>query len=510
MNISNYPVETQKLINNVSITVYNPSSRVFSSLKKLEPIAKKTNDKALMGFVYYTYALGYLIREKHDQFMHYLKLAIKYLLRTGEKDYLARAYNLFAVEAKTNGCYEIAYDYYNIASSFVKEDKNSLPRAMMDANLGDLSSQMGDYKKACAYMKKSMPTIRRHSEEATFFKNTLIIQSNLGLCYLSLGNLEEAKKIIDDFNKYTDKEIKDAGEEVVLIVLLLRLRYAVNTNNKEDIQKYAQKFFKTLNVPSIVCELITELKTLFYELLGLGDYKLAGKLIEIMKDKFEKNVYALMILAQIKKDYYEALNKPRKVLESYIERDELTRKQLARQNQTAFESIELMELLKELRIEGQITQEENVKLQNKAETDALTNLPNRYALNRHLDEAYSKALEENGTIGLGIADVDNFKNYNDTYGHLKGDECLIAVAKVLAEVAKEHNIFVARYGGDEFVFLYGNKSDEEILEIEKEIYRKSPISITHGYTSTTVDENKKIWDYLADADRILYRKKKRR
>ena len=73
--------------------------------------------------------------------------------------------------------------------------------------------------------------------------------------------------------------------------------------------------------------------------------------------------------SDLKKDYYEALNKPKKVLESYIERDELTRKQLAKQNQTAFESIELMELLKELRIEGQITQEENVILQNKAETD---------------------------------------------------------------------------------------------------------------------------------------------
>ena len=510
MKIASYPSEIQNLINNVSISVYNPNSHVFSSLKKLEPFAKKNNDKSLLGFVYYTYAFAYLMRENHDDFMHYLKLAIKYLLRTGEKDYLARAYNLFAVEAKTNGCYEIAYDYYNIASSFVRDEKNSLARAMMDANLGDLSSQMGDYKKACSYMKKSMPTIRRHSEEATFFKNTLIIQGNLGLCYLSLGNIEEAKKVIDEFDNYTFKEIKEAGEEVVLIVILLRLRYAVNIKNTEDIKKYGLEFFKTLKTPSIVCELITELKTLFYELLNIGDYKFAGKLIEEMKHKFEKNTYALMILAQLKKDYYEALNKPMKVLESYIERDELTRKQLAKQNQTAFESIELMELLKELRIEGQITQEENVILQNKAETDALTNLPNRYALNRHLDEAYSKALEENGTIGLGIADVDNFKNYNDTYGHLKGDECLIAVSKVLAEVAKENNIFVARYGGDEFVFLYGDKSDEEILKIEKEIYRRSPISITHGYTSTTVDENKKIWDYLADADRILYRKKKRR
>ncbi len=510
MNISSYSPEIQKLINDVSISVYNPNSHVFSSLKKIEPFAKKKDDKALLGFVYYTYALAYLMREKHDEFIHYLKLAIKYLLRTAEKDYLARAYNLFAVEAKTNGCYEIAYDYYNIASSFVREDKNSLPRAMMDANLGDLSSQMGDYKKACAYMKKSIPTIKRHAKETTFFKNALIIQSNYGLCQLSLGNNSETKKVIDELNKYPDSKLKDVGDEVVLIILLLRFRYAISVNDESDIKKYGKDFYKILKVSTIVSELITELKILFYELLRIKEYKLAGKLLEVMKVKFEKNTYALMTLAQIKKEYYEALNKPRKVLESYIERDELTRQQQQMQNRTAFESIELMQLLKDLKVEGQITQDENEILQKNAETDALTNLPNRYALNRHLDEAYSKALEENGKIGLGIADVDNFKNYNDTYGHLKGDECLIAVAKVMAEVAEENNIFVARYGGDEFVLLYGDKSDEEILRIEKDLYERSPISITHGYTSAIVDENKKIWDYLADADRILYRKKKRR
>ena len=510
MNISSYSEEIQKLIHSVPLAIYDSNNRVFSSLKKLEPIAKQKNDDSLLGFVYYTYALGYLLREKHEKFIDYLKLAIKHLLRTGEKDYLARAYNLFAVEAKTNGCYEIAYDYYNIASSFVKGDKDSLPGAMMDANLGDLSSQMGDYKKACAYMKKSIPTIKRHSEESTFFKNTLIIQSNLGLCCLSLNDIKEAKKVIDELDRYSKEELADVGEDVEIMILLLRFRYALITKNKKDFESVGKKVFKVLDSNLVVSELVKEFKTLFNELLKFKYVKQADKLIKILQKKYENNIYASMILADMKKDYYELLKMPKKVLETYIERDELTRKQLSKQNQTAFESIELMKLLKDLRTEGIETQEENTILQNRAETDALTNLPNRYALNRYLDNAYSTALENNGRIGLGIADIDGFKNYNDTYGHLKGDECLISVSEVLADIAKKHNVFVARYGGDEFVFIYNDKSEKEILKIEKEMYKKSPISITHGFTTAIVDENKKIWDYLAEADRILYRKKKRR
>ena len=351
--------------------------------------------------------------------------------------------------------------------------------------------------------------IKRHVEEVTFFKNTIIIQTNLGLCYLSLHNNEQAKKIIDELDQYNINKLKALGEEIVLIILLLKLRYALSIKNDVEIQKYAKDCIKALKTNAIISELVIELRIVINELLEKKYINIAGDMIEIMSDKMEKNTYASMILADLKKDYYQAANKPKKMLESYIERDELTRKQMRIQNRTTYESIEFMSLLEELRKEKIKAKEENILLQNQAETDSLTKLPNRYSLNRHLEQAFSTALKNNSEIGLGIVDVDDFKNYNDTYGHLKGDECLIAVANVILDIAKENDVYVARYGGDEFVLLYIDKTKEEIIKIEKEMLKRSPISITHGFTIAKVTEDTKIWDFIAEADHILYKKKAR-
>ncbi|WP_210360614.1 diguanylate cyclase domain-containing protein, partial [Borreliella garinii] len=62
-----------------------------------------------------------------------------------------------------------------------------------------------------------------------------------------------------------------------------------------------------------------------------------------------------------------------------------------------------------------------------------------------------KALESKEVIIVGMLDIDNFKNYNDNYGHTNGDECLKLIAKALYKVSLKYKIDVARYGGEEFI-----------------------------------------------------------
>lgn len=96
--------------------------------------------------------------------------------------------------------------------------------------------------------------------------------------------------------------------------------------------------------------------------------------------------------------------------------------------------------------------EDNERLARLSNTDALTGLANRRSLDARLAEMLEQAAKEQRPVSLAMIDVDHFKRYNDHYGHQAGDECLAAVAAVLARSERAGDL-VARYGGEEFVVV---------------------------------------------------------
>lgn len=85
--------------------------------------------------------------------------------------------------------------------------------------------------------------------------------------------------------------------------------------------------------------------------------------------------------------------------------------------------------------------------------DGLTGVYNRFYFDAEYPLEFDRAKRTNQPLSLVIIDVDHFKHYNDAFGHLKGDTCLIAVARALAEVLQRPADFVARYGGEEFAIV---------------------------------------------------------
>lgn len=103
------------------------------------------------------------------------------------------------------------------------------------------------------------------------------------------------------------------------------------------------------------------------------------------------------------------------------------------------------------------------ELHNLAHYDALCNILNRRLFDIKLDQAISKAKEENSSFKLLFIDLDNFKNINDTYGHSAGDMVLKSVAKNIKKLIKKEDIF-ARIGGDEFSLIIETSSNEEYID----------------------------------------------
>lgn len=100
-------------------------------------------------------------------------------------------------------------------------------------------------------------------------------------------------------------------------------------------------------------------------------------------------------------------------------------------------------------------------LQNQTETDPLTGIGSRYKYQKYAANLIQKALRQNDKVYVVIADIDNFKRFNDTYGHIEGDNVLTEVANCMSSLLQPHELG-CRLGGEEFVFILTGNDDSKL------------------------------------------------
>jgi len=125
----------------------------------------------------------------------------------------------------------------------------------------------------------------------------------------------------------------------------------------------------------------------------------------------------------------------------------------------------------------------NKKLRILSNYDDLTNLPNRRYLFNYLEKEINLSFRQKKPLTLLIIDIDFFKEYNDNYGHIKGDHCLKTIAQLLNSALKRKSDFVARYGGDEFIIILPNTEKQGAMNIIAEIKKAMDFAnIEHNYS----------------------------
>lgn len=159
------------------------------------------------------------------------------------------------------------------------------------------------------------------------------------------------------------------------------------------------------------------------------------------------------------------------------------------------------------------------KFKRLASIDGLTGLQNRHAFNQYLAEQIRLSVRMNRPIGLLMIDIDLFKEFNDTYGHLGGDDCLQRIAIAMSESLVRPTDYIARYGGEEFVVLLPDTCIEGATIVANRLlmavqdlaipHQSSPeeiITISIGVTSCCtpdIDKN----SLIQQADILLYKAK---
>ena len=161
-------------------------------------------------------------------------------------------------------------------------------------------------------------------------------------------------------------------------------------------------------------------------------------------------------------------------------------------------------------------------IKRQAVFDALTEIPNRLSFSEHIFKEFQRSNRAHEPLSVIMCDIDNFKAYNDTYGHGSGDNCLRQVAQTIKKALVRPGDFCARYGGEEFVIILTDTSHNGAMHVAEKIrlniielkiiHEKSLplqlVSLSLGVATSTDQPLSSHEELLKNADTALYLAKK--
>ena len=161
------------------------------------------------------------------------------------------------------------------------------------------------------------------------------------------------------------------------------------------------------------------------------------------------------------------------------------------------------------------------QLESLSQQDALTGLANRRHLDEMIKNEWNRSMRYRTPLTIMMIDIDYFKHYNDSLGHLEGDRCLKKIATCIAKIAARSGDLAARYGGEEFILVFamtdqaqGIKQAELLIDLIKDLQIPHPsstvapyVTVSIGVASTTPHINQNHIDFIKSADNALYQAK---
>lgn len=452
--------------------------------------------------------LGEACCQNHDleQAYYYLSSGITGLAKTDEYELICRVYNELGILLQNQSNYISAQEAFMCCISIGRANRLYLFEAMGCQNFASLCEELNDYEDALLYRYRCLEcyelTEQSPQERApyiianiSYIVNLYVLQDNKELAMSSYSDL---LAMLRDYPEYED----------TFEVWISKLYYNnyVSDEKQELIAK--ENCLRHFNI----CEDYT---IYFDELTALATYLLMTKdysELETLLDNMEKTcveqsfVNHNLHIASLRIQMYTELGDQEKVKDAaylYVTHAENKKAEIDK-------SFALT-----LKLQRDLAQQKasNLFLSEQADRDSLTGIANRKKLNEVIDELFIVANKEGKSLGVEILDIDFFKEVNDTMGHKAGDELLICMANILKQIQSD-NIFVARYGGDEFIVYYYDMTDMEILEKAKfirneiELLRQAMqlplLSVSQGIVNHVPLPLNRAWDYMNVADETLY------
>lgn len=495
------------------------------SLKYCEDIiayGEEHQEDGLIALGYYHKGVVYYVLNDGMHFYEAVTNALSYLSKVEDWDLMARCYNFLGIFSVNHGNAAIGLDYYLNALKCCQQGDNQAFASTVKINRGVLNIIYGRYEDAISVLQEALDYCSKHPEHPRYDDYMICIYENMAKAYLCKGDLIEAKCCFENIHNEHEEFLED---EVLLTVLATEAMYYHLAGKDEKCEKIIARIHKeiTPNLPimDMFDDFYDYLKVLFERDCKEEFWQLIDIMEPMVKSLDITNLILKILAMKIK--FYRKHKMNAEYLQAAALYFEYSERATVENNTMMNNVLNLRRSLEEINLEKQEIEQTNVILREKSETDALTGLHNRFRLNDYSEEVFQRAVDNGTSLTVEIMDLDNFKGYNDMYGHQKGDECLQQIASAIKSM-EEFGAFTARYGGDEFVLIYEGKTKDEVVEYAAELRKRvlnleiehamskvsNVMSISQGLCWDIPVHGNRMWDYLHSADDMLYRVKQRK
>jgi len=530
MNIRDYDSNIQELYKKIIEKRAKYDTEAVSFLDKLIEIAKQLKDYALIGYCHYYYSEIYCMYIFDPaKFKKNIIEAMKYLQKANEFSQLARCYNVLGIDAMLHGNISVALDYFLAANNYSENDTDTNLHGVVLSNISNIYFQIADYKKALNFCLESRKVMDNFRDDTLYTRNILLSYNMAVQCYQALPG--GAARYLT----YMEEELENAyilenstghpfeiNDRIYLSDIEIRVFHFMNDIAKRNLAISTMlDYLATAN--DIDC-LVDDLCDTASFVLSIGETEYVKEFLKLLRPEIDKitiaNIKLKIVELEIK--YQKTIGNEKEYLEYTALYYELNTSLKDNGNKAFKSSVEIRQLIDKMQKKQDIIEKENIKLVKQASFDELTSLPNRYTLTKYSEEAFKDAFENSTSLAIEILDVDLFKKYNDTFGHQEGDECLKMIAGAISRIcASEEGIFAARYGGDEFIIIYKDRTDAEVIEIAEKLRTyidelefmefgnsSEKVTISQGICNSVPEEGNGLWDYMHIADMALYNVKR--
>lgn len=405
----------------------------------------------------YTKARFCFIRCHYDEAEALVKpLIFAYLNYPFDPVYVG-AFSMMGILALSRNHHYLAIFYIDQALALADHHHLTGYLSMLYSNLSDAYHLLKDLPKSYECIQKALAYFTNY-EDADLYQS---LRFNEAIVLIELKRFDEAESLLNDISSHAEEAHWEASKRNGLLLTRFELNLAAGklTNPGESLREIG-----TLLAGSEV------------DFFALEEYK---DLVDYAINHHDENLYAdyvsrieafqagnpqkdiALYLAKVKAQHAEQNGQFEEAAKNYRTAFEMETERGLAAGQELEEIVDLRQRLLSQNQAYLKAKKRNRRLREATNTDLLTGLPNRRALNGDA-RRLGKRIQGAKVFGCALLDLDAFKWVDDTYGYLTGDDILKAIATRFKEMVGS-TLKIYRYGGDEFLLLYFSETSEEII-----------------------------------------------